>query len=181
MFGLLILSGKRVKPAHQSSERCLSGESFWFFPFPGLCDVGCSSNRFYFRKTSVTWPEARQYCRRKRGDLATVNDLQDLENLAGLVEDNHRVVFLGLRRQWAWSVSDSDAYREGEPAYWNWADGNERSGEACATIGPSGKWFSSSCSSQLHFFCYTGKNSHLTGFCVDGRVLCQTDNVLRKV
>lgn len=126
---------------------------------------------------SRTWLEAQQYCRKTQGDLATVNDLQDLEKLAGLIEGSNRVAFLGLRRQWAWSVSDADDYREGEPAYWNWADNNEPSGEACGTIGLSGKWFSSSCSSLMHFFCYSGKNEQLMLFCVYSRVLCQTDNV----
>lgn len=124
--------------------------------------MGWAFNQYYFENISKTWLEAQQHCRTRGGDLATVSDLQDLEKLAGLVGSSDRGVFLGLRRQWAWSVSDADDYREGEPAYWNWADSNQSSGEACGTMGLSGKWFSCSCSSLRHFFCYRGKNERMT-------------------
>lgn len=65
-----------------------------------------------------------------RGDLATVNDVQDLEELASLIKEKRRVVFLGLRREWGWSLSDDDDYRQGEPAYWNW-DENEPHRQDC--------------------------------------------------
>lgn len=143
------------------------------FAPPGLCDVRSASNQYYFKNISTTWLEARQYCRERQDDLATVRDLRT-GGARWSDRGQHPSCVLGLT-QWVWSVSDGDDYREGEPNYWNWADNNEFSGKACGTIGLSGKWFSSSCSSLMHFFCYNGKNQHLAVFSVYGRVLCQTD------
>lgn len=88
--------------------------------------------------------------------MASVSDLQDLKELAGLLKDNSPAVFLGLRRVWGWSVSVGDDYREGEPVYWNWAD-HEPSQQDCVSVGMSGKWFATNCSATLNFFCYNGK------------------------
>uniref|UniRef100_A0A674NV19 C-type lectin domain-containing protein n=1 Tax=Takifugu rubripes TaxID=31033 RepID=A0A674NV19_TAKRU len=112
--------------------------------------------QYYLINSSKTWLEAQQHCRRAQGDLASVSDMQDLKELAGLLKDNSRVAFLGLRREWGWSVSDGDDYREGEPVYWNWAD-NEPSQQDCVSVGLSGKWFATNCSTTLSFFCYNDK------------------------
>lgn len=102
--------------------------------------------------------------------MASVNDLQDLGELAGLLKDKSQVVFLGLRREWGWSVSDDDDYREGEPIYSNWAD-NEPSRHDCGSVGVSGKWFATNCSSILNVYCYDGKKLQVMVFCIYSGVL----------
>lgn len=126
-----------------------------------MCHPAPASGPYYLSNISTTWLQAQRFCRVRQGDLAAVRDLEELEELAGLVEDSSRAVSLGLRRQWGWSVSDGDDYREGEPAYWNWADDDQPSGEACGTLGPSGQWFSSGCDGLKPFFCYSGENSQI--------------------
>lgn len=138
------------------------------FASPGLCNLRRASTPYYFMNVATTWLNARQLCRQGGGDLATVNDPQDLQELAGVMETSGHVALVGLRRQWAWSAADADDYREGEPAYWNWTDANETSGGACGAIGLFGKWFSSNCSSRSPFFCYRGKNQRLRAVCVCG-------------
>ncbi|TNM93671.1 hypothetical protein fugu_001847 [Takifugu bimaculatus] len=133
------LRGKKKETREKDHNQLILGES-----------------SYYLINSSKTWLEAQQHCRRAQGDLASVSDLQDLKELAGLLKDNSRVAFLGLRREWGWSVSDGDDYREGEPVYWNWAD-NEPSQQDCVSVGLSGKWFATNCSTTLNFFCYNGK------------------------
>lgn len=93
--------------------------------------------------------------------MATVNAVQDLEELAGPIKPGKPLVFLGLHRGWSWSLSDADDYKEGEPAYWNWA-GGQPIAQHCGNIGSTGEWFATNCSSRLNFSCDNSKKmTHL--------------------
>lgn len=70
--------------------------------------------RYHFINSAKTWHVAQQYCRRDHTDLATVNDAQDLEELAGLIGSGEQVAFVGLYQGWKWSLSDDDDYKEGD-------------------------------------------------------------------
>ncbi|XP_044040991.1 C-type mannose receptor 2-like [Siniperca chuatsi] len=129
---------------------------FGILVLSGLCHFASSLHhrQYHFISEPKTWPEAQQYCREKHTDLATVNNVQDLEELAGLINSEvTSYIFLGLYRSWGWSVSDADDYKEGELGYWNWASG-EPVKYFCGSIGSTGEWFATNCNSSLNFFCY---------------------------
>lgn len=125
----------------------------------GLCHLAFSLylRQYNYISEPKTWTEAQQYCREKYTDLATVNDVQDLEELAGLITSKVKYTFFGLYRSWFWSLSETDDYKEGEPAYWNWARG-EPTEKYCGSIKSTGEWFATDCNCSLNFFCYNGKN-----------------------
>ncbi|XP_076738805.1 C-type mannose receptor 2-like [Maylandia zebra] len=129
---------------------------FCIFLFSGLCHFTFSYQRplYHFINNPKDWLTAQQYCRDMYTDLATITDEQDLEDLAGLVGSGGPFVYLGLYRDWGWSVSENDDYKEGEPAYWNWASG-EPSVQSCASMSATGGWYATPCNSTLSFFCYT--------------------------
>ncbi|XP_035531357.1 C-type lectin domain family 10 member A-like [Morone saxatilis] len=135
---------------------------FGILVLSALCEfTSCLHHRqYHFINESKTWPEAQQYCREKHTDFATVNDEHDLEELAGLIDSEVPHVFLGLYRSWGWSMSDADDYKEGEVAYWKWANGQPKT-HYCGSIGSTGDWFATDCNSNLNFFCYNGKNDAL--------------------
>ncbi|XP_063757349.1 putative C-type lectin domain family 20 member A [Eleginops maclovinus] len=120
--------------------------------------------RYHFIKESKTWLEAQQYCSENHTDLATVNDEQDLEELASLVGSDASQVFIGLYKSWGWSVSDADDHKEGEPAYWKWAS-DEPKGYGCGYTKLSGEWYAGNCKTTLKFICYRGKNDTLAVLC----------------
>lgn len=124
----------------------------------GLCHFTFSYQRplYHFINNPKDWLTAQQYCRDMYTDLATITDEQDLEDLAGLVGSGGPFVYLGLYRDWGWSVSENDDYKVGEPAYWNWASG-EPSVQSCASMSATGGWSAIPCNSTLSFVCYTGK------------------------
>ncbi|XP_023151082.3 macrophage mannose receptor 1 [Amphiprion ocellaris] len=136
---------------------------FGIFVLSGLCRFSSSlpPRWFHFIDTPTSWSEAQKYCRDKHRDLVSVNDEQELEELAALVGDGVSDVFLGLYRVWGWSRSEADDYREGEPAYWNWAAG-EPGSHLCGSLSESGGWSATDCSSSLSFFCYNGFEADLS-------------------
>ncbi|XP_030018710.1 putative C-type lectin domain family 20 member A, partial [Sphaeramia orbicularis] len=123
----------------------------------GLCGFSSALPRrhFHFIKTLKTWNEALHYCRVKYTEMATVNDEQDLGELACLVYPWHQPVHLGLYLTWSWSLSENDDHKEGEQSYSAWTKGNPGLGR-CTSIGPSGGWNTTRCSRSLNFFCYDG-------------------------
>ncbi|KAL7375331.1 hypothetical protein ABVT39_015720 [Epinephelus coioides] len=131
---------------------------FGMLVLSGLCHcVSSYHHQYHFINKPKTWSEARQYCGEKYTDLVTVNDEQDLEELARLIEPGIQFVYLGLHRSWGWSRSDVDDYKEGELMYLNWAKGEPiHNYHFCAGIGENGTWFSTNCSSPNRFFCYKG-------------------------
>lgn len=111
---------------------------------------------YHFINSTKDWPTAQQYCRQQYNDLATVTDEDDLEKLPYLSGSASPYVHIGLYRDWGWSRSQDDDYREGEPAYWNWASG-QPSVNLCGGMSATGAWFAADCTTSLSFFCYNGK------------------------
>lgn len=161
VIGTLLLSGETVTIDHLVDPLAFQVNTLTSFTFAlstGLCHFILASHlrRYHFIDQAKTWHEAKRYCRETHTDLATVNDLQDLEDLAGLNEPGKQLVFLGLHREWSWSLSNDDDYKEGEQAYWKWARGQPITHQ-CGSIGLTGEWFATNCSSMLNFICYNGK------------------------
>ncbi|XP_047462504.1 C-type mannose receptor 2-like [Mugil cephalus] len=130
---------------------------FAVFVLSGLCQFVDSlyHHQYHFVNESKEWSEAQQYCRATHTDLATVNDEHDLAQLASLVDYGVPYVYIGLYRSWGWSLSEDDDYKEGEPAFWNWASG-EPMNHFCGSISSTGEWYATDCNVRMSFFCYDG-------------------------
>ncbi|KAL1272109.1 hypothetical protein QQF64_031125 [Cirrhinus molitorella] len=108
-----------------------------------------------------TWTEAQRYCRENYTDLATadnMNDMNEINNAIKLKQSaNADQAWIGLqwtgREKWQWS--------SGEPAlYLNWATGQPgASGKKCAMM-RNGQWHDEECSKSLTFICRSSNNTN---------------------
>ncbi|XP_014061972.1 macrophage mannose receptor 1 [Salmo salar] len=116
-------------------------------------------HQYHLITNYMNWTDAQSYCREKYTDLATVDDMEDLNRLitSGSVYD---WFWIGLKKgdslKWHWSLADRCFYREGETEFRNWDTGMPQNGN-CAFMSTAGLWNNTSCDDQHHFICYDGK------------------------
>ncbi|XP_055793009.1 macrophage mannose receptor 1-like [Salvelinus fontinalis] len=105
----------------------------------------------------MTWTDAQSYCRENYTDLATVDDMEDLNRLITSVSSYNYWFWIGLKKgdsmKWHWSLVDRRFYREGETEFRNWDTGTPQNGN-CALMSTAGLWNNTSCDDQHHFICY---------------------------
>ncbi|CAB1346141.1 unnamed protein product, partial [Coregonus sp. 'balchen'] len=100
--------------------------------FTGLFTL--SSCPYHYERDPKNWTEAQRYCRKKYTDLATVDNMEDMNRLNHSTIDSgyDGAVWIGLKKglsfRWQWSLADIDYYserqtefkefwEEGQPAY----------------------------------------------------------------
>uniref|UniRef100_A0A8P4KQG3 C-type lectin domain-containing protein n=1 Tax=Dicentrarchus labrax TaxID=13489 RepID=A0A8P4KQG3_DICLA len=125
------------------------------FPFSptGLCSLSSCvpQNRYYlFVNTPKTWYEAQSYCREKGFDLATIDDMGEMEIGLKAVEGKYKdAVWIGLQkeltRRWHWSLGERD--------YFIWG---EETGYHCVAH-QQGKLYSASCHNKYYSICFDGE------------------------
>ncbi|KAL2088200.1 hypothetical protein ACEWY4_017028 [Coilia grayii] len=133
----------------------------------GVCGLSSSVQRqFHVVKEEKTWTEAQQYCREKFTDLATIDDMAEMEKITSAVQFpgvNSGWIGLkyGISPKWQWSLADRDFYGENKAEFRNWGksqlDGTR--GEYCAAIMPGGWWHDLLCRRTFPFICYDEKSS----------------------
>ncbi|XP_060887909.1 lymphocyte antigen 75-like [Labrus mixtus] len=118
----------------------------------------CLPSQYHYVAEPMTWTEAQTYCRETYTDLATVENIEEMDQLLSTVPsllDEH-FVWIGLysKIEWKWS----DGYTESGADYRNWhsAQPDFHRGQFCALIDNSGTLWDHFCSHIRNFICYTG-------------------------
>ncbi|KAG7221489.1 hypothetical protein INR49_002464, partial [Caranx melampygus] len=114
---------------------------------------------------SLTWHEARSFCILKYTNLATVNNMYDLNRLVKMVGNRVAYAWIGLYKggtdRWMWSDGSGRTFftrwKEGEP-------NNVNGDEWCGEMSETGEWNDKSCGDEKVFVCYqrqaNGQNSY---------------------
>nr|XP_055046626.1 C-type mannose receptor 2-like [Misgurnus anguillicaudatus] len=119
-----------------------------------LCSLSeCIQRRYHHINMYKTWTEAQKYCREKYIDLATVNNINDLNNMNQQMSVIKLTeVWIGLNRsgvyKWKWSLGDPVKYI-------NWFNGKSNGPDQCAYM-RDGSWRHQDCNVKMSFICYNG-------------------------
>uniref|UniRef100_A0A8C1KNM7 Si:dkey-11o15.5 n=1 Tax=Cyprinus carpio TaxID=7962 RepID=A0A8C1KNM7_CYPCA len=133
---------------------------------PFICySASASSHQYHFVNESKTWTEAQRYCRQIYTDLATIDNMEEMNRLINTVNGSYNdSAWIGLYddvNSWRWSLEDNDFYQEGERDFRNWLHepNNNAGNELCVYMDSNGNWFDYSCDQPYTFICYDGREN----------------------
>ncbi|XP_043078761.1 uncharacterized protein LOC122327448 [Puntigrus tetrazona] len=118
------------------------------------------SRPYFYINTAMSRPDAQSYCRERFTDLATVDNMDDMNRLVNKVDAGYNgSVWIGLKKRtqtrWSWSNGENMLKQ-----YRKWNTGHPNSEGECGCFA-FGVWHSYPCSSHLHFVCYSGNTGYI--------------------
>ncbi|XP_043077469.1 C-type mannose receptor 2-like isoform X2 [Puntigrus tetrazona] len=133
---------------------------------PFVCySASASSRQYHFVNESKSWTEAQTYCRQNYTDLATIDNMEEMNRLINTVNGRYNgSAWIGLYddiNSWRWSLENNDFYQEGERDFRNWYHEPDNYGgnQLCVYMNYNGKWYDISCDSMVPFVCYDGRET----------------------
>ncbi|GLD50623.1 macrophage mannose receptor 1-like protein, partial [Lates japonicus] len=163
---------KETKVEHKTMEKVL----LIITAAAGLCAVSSLTARQYhvvYELKNMT--EAQSYCREKYTDLATIDNMEDVNLLNSMVDLSKMIyteysylAWIGLYddvNSWRWSLSDRSFYTQEEAEFRNWASGepdNYRGREHCGQMKDDGEWTDTGCESLRTAVCMDVRGSNVT-------------------
>ncbi|XP_060889910.1 putative C-type lectin domain family 20 member A isoform X1 [Labrus mixtus] len=118
---------------------------------PVCSDVTGSNVTFVLINTSMSWTDAKSYCREHHTDLASVRNLDENQKIKELISG--LTVWIGLSREtWKWTDGSNSSFR-----YWNLSEPNnnyETEGCVAAYFKDSGRWEDWPCHYKRASICY---------------------------
>ncbi|XP_046899892.1 putative C-type lectin domain family 20 member A isoform X2 [Hypomesus transpacificus] len=122
-----------------------------------LCTLSsCLPRQYHLVNEPKTWTEAQRYCREKYTDLATIDNMEDMNRVYGASSGYTGKFWIGLYgdiNTWSWSQGRSPFYREGETVFTNWADGqpNNNNGVTFVYIDQKMNWTEAQSYCRQHY------------------------------
>uniref|UniRef100_A0AAX7VK53 C-type lectin domain-containing protein n=1 Tax=Astatotilapia calliptera TaxID=8154 RepID=A0AAX7VK53_ASTCA len=109
--------------------------------------------QYHFINKSLTWYEAQSFCRLKYTDLATINNMDDENQLINTLDVTSSWIGLynGQTNRWLWSDGS------GVTSFTQWSPGepNNYGGvEACGQMYDNGLWNDAQCGFAMAYVCY---------------------------
>ncbi|KAE8293743.1 hypothetical protein D5F01_LYC08857 [Larimichthys crocea] len=99
----------------------------------GLCAVSSHAGRqYHFVYELKTWTEARSYCREKYTDLATIDNMEDMNTLNSMVDLSKMADIEYKHRAWIGLYDDLDS--------WRWSLSNKGSDVTFVLINKTMTW-----------------------------------------
>lgn len=135
----------------------------WFYPVlqpAGLLGASVLVARDYFYvNMAKTWLEAQSYCREKHTDLATVDNMREMQTLIDQVDLFYLGdVWIGLRKgaetRWGWSMGDDTIQQYN---MLKTTSSTFLTNGSCGAISQDGYWYSLNCFSLQRFICHDGE------------------------
>ncbi|KAG9278090.1 C-type mannose receptor 2-like, partial [Astyanax mexicanus] len=123
----------------------------------GLWSPSSARFRYYYLVTEQkTWVQAQSYCRQQYTDLATVDNMAEMQQLKGFIPPGFSdSIWIGLnkssKRHWGWSSGEVLQYTNWNPEEPN----NGNVDGVCGGIYKSGGWVDMPCSNKYQFVCYS--------------------------
>ncbi|XP_078147993.1 C-type mannose receptor 2-like [Centroberyx gerrardi] len=122
-------------------------------------------HQYHFINQPLSWPEAQSYCRLKHADLATVDNMDDMNQLAEALGGDIKPSWIGLERRgpWRWLWSDGS----GSAHFTNWKAGEPNdadSSEGCGEISEEGTWNDNVCGDAKSFVCYERRSDGMVRY-----------------
>ncbi|XP_029610260.1 C-type mannose receptor 2 [Salmo trutta] len=127
----------------------------------------CLAHEYHFVNMNKNWTEAQRYCREKYTDLATIDNMEDMNRLINTVDSGYNgSAWVGLYNgvnSWRWSLEDMDYCGEGEAEFRNWNSSDVKyTDQHCVVTGEYGTWWDDHCIIKYHSVCYNGKTTNIS-------------------
>ncbi|XP_035999285.1 macrophage mannose receptor 1-like [Fundulus heteroclitus] len=136
----------------------------FFAAASALCDVSSfPARKYHFVYEPKTWNDAQSFCREHYLDLATIDNMDDMNILKKMGDlEKMQNFWIGLYDNWKWSASDGE-YRNwdfGQPATYN-------TEENCVAMGRNGRWYDAPCEWYNRPACSDGTGLNVTFVRID--------------